>query len=275
MPASVSRATTRDGTSLLVRHWPPIAAPPWARVLIVHGLAEHSGRWAQVGELLASRGLDVTAFDLRGFGASAGRRAWVDRWSQLHDDLEERIAALRTAGPEPVALYGHSLGGLIALGYVLDGRSEPDAVVLSAPALDSTIPGWKRLVAQTINRLAPTMAISNGLDATHLSHDPAVIAAYGSDPLNVHRSTVAFGVEAFREQQRVRRALDRLQVPTLVLHGGEDRIVPTPASEVLEGRAGVTRRVYDGIRHELHNEPEGPAILDEVVAWLRETVASR
>ena len=138
MTATTERVRTRDGTSLLLRHWPATSGGPWVRVLLIHGLAEHTGRWEHVGEHLASRGLDVTAFDLRGFGASEGRRAWVDRWSQLHDDIEERMAALRDAGPEPVVLYGHSLGGLIALGYVLDARVQPDALVLSAPGLDST-----------------------------------------------------------------------------------------------------------------------------------------
>jgi len=275
MASSVERVTARDGTALLVRHWPASGSATWARILIVHGLAEHSGRWEHVGAQLASNGLDVTAFDLRGFGASEGRRAYVDRWSQLHDDIEERIAALRDAGPEPVALYGHSLGGLIALGYVLDGRSLPDALVLSAPGLDSTIPRWKRLLARVLGRITPGMRIANGLDARHLSHDQAVIDAYGPDPLNVHASTVAFGLHAFAEQQRVSAALDRLSLPTLVIHGSDDKIVPTSASARLDGRPGVARRVYPDIRHELHNEPDGPRILDDVVAWLRDHLPRR
>jgi alpha-beta hydrolase superfamily lysophospholipase len=273
LASATERVRTADGLTLLVRHWPTATTtPPWARVLLIHGLAEHSGRWEHVGAHLATRGLDTTGFDLRGFGASEGRRAWVDRWSRHHDDIEERMAALRAAGPEPVVLYGHSLGGLMALGYVLDGRPQPDALVLSAPALGSAIPGWKRLVAAACNVVLPTMQIANGLDFDDLCRDAAVVAAYGPDPLNVHRSTVSFGLKAFAEQERVLAALDRLGVPTLVIHGDEDRIVPTDSSAVLEERqlAGVTRRVYPGIRHELHNEPEGPAILDDVVQWLRE-----
>jgi acylglycerol lipase len=275
MASSVERVTARDGTGLLVRHWAASRSAAWARVLIIHGLAEHSGRWEHVGAHLAAAGLDVSSFDLRGFGASEGRRAHVERWSQLHDDIEERVAALRDAGPEPLALYGHSLGGLIALGYVLDGRSLPDALVLSAPGLDSTIPGWKRVLARVLGRVTPGLRVANGLDARQLSHDQAVIDAYGPDPLNVHASTVAFGLHAFAEQERVSAALDRLSLPTLVIHGSEDRIVPASASARLEGRPGVTRRVYPDIRHELHNEPAGPQILDDVVAWLRERLPRR
>ncbi|HXI46908.1 MAG TPA: lysophospholipase [Candidatus Acidoferrales bacterium] len=275
MVATVDRFATRDGTSLLVRRWPSTAGPAWATVVLVHGLAEHSGRWNHVGSQLAAAGLDVEAMDLRGFGGSSGRRAWVERWSQLHDDLEERLVAIRAAGPNPVALYGHSMGGLIALGYVLDGRALPDVLVLSAPAMDVSIPAWKRALAQVLARVAPTMRMANGLDHDELCRVPAVVAAYGPDPMNVHTSTVGFGVRAFTEQRRVAAAIGRLSLPTLVIHGGEDRIVPTAGSEVFEGRAGVTRRVYPGIRHELHNEPEGPAILDDVIAWLRDHLPRR
>jgi len=275
MASSVDRVRARDGTALLVRRWPAGGSAAWARLLLVHGLAEHSGRWEHVGAHLASRGIDVTAFDLRGFGASEGRRAWVDRWSHLHDDIEERLAAIRDAGPEPVALYGHSLGGLIALGYVLDARVLPDALVLSAPALDAEIPAWKRLLARVLGRVAPNTLIANGLDARHLSRDQTVVDAYGPDPLNFHKSTVAFGLQAFAEQERVAAALDRLNLPTLVIHGSDDKIVPTSASARLEGLPGVTRRLYPDIRHELHNEPEGPAVLDDVVAWLRDNLPRR
>jgi acylglycerol lipase len=273
--STVDRVAARDGTSLLLRRWASDSGGSWASVVLVHGLAEHSGRWEHVGAQLARAGLDVEAIDLRGFGASAGRRAWVDRWSQFHDDLEERITAARTRSTAPVVLYGHSMGGLIALGYVLDARSRPDYLVLSAPAIGAAIPAWKRLLARILGRVAPTMTIANGLDASDLCHDPVVVEAYGPDPLNYHRSTVGFGQRAFAEQGRVSSALDRLSIPTLVIHGAEDRIVPTATSEALDGRPGVTRRVYPGIRHELHNEPQGPGILDEVVAWLRDRVARR
>ena len=274
-PSTVDRVTAQDGTPLLVRRWRSDAGTSWGSVILLHGLAEHSGRWEHVGRYLAAAGLDVEAMDLRGFGGSGGRRAWVDRWSQLHDDLEERVAAARTAGDRPVALYGHSLGGLIALGYVLDGRSMPDALVLSAPGIDVAIPGWKRLLARVLGRLAPGVAIANGFDPNLLSHDPEVIAAYGPDPMNYHRTTTGFAVRTFAEQARVRAALDRLSLPVLVIHGGEDGLVPTSISAPLEGRSGVTRRVYPGIRHELHNEPEAPAILDDVIAWLRDHLPHR
>jgi len=271
--AIVEHVSARDGTPLLARHWPVASGEPWASLLLVHGLAEHSGRYEHVGAQFAAAGIDTHAFDLRGFGASGGARASIDRWSQLHDDLEERLVAVRSIVPaRPVVLFGHSLGGLLALGYVLDGRSQPDLLVLSAPAIAGNIPLWQRLLVGSLRRVAPGLLLANRLDTADLSSDAGVRARYLSDPLNQHKSTVRFAHAAFGEQQRVAAALDRLAIPTLVVHGGLDRLVPTAASEALEGRPGMTRRVYPGVLHELHNEPAASKVIDEEIGWIRERV---
>jgi alpha-beta hydrolase superfamily lysophospholipase len=270
----VEHVAARDGTPLLLRHWPVPSGDAWASLLLVHGLAEHTGRYEKVGAQLSAAGIDVHGFDLRGFGASGGPRASIDRWSQLHDDLEERLNAVRAMDPNrPLVLYGHSLGGLIALGYVLDGRARPDLLVLSAPAIGAQIPLWQRALVGSLKRVTPGMLLDNRLDPNQLCCDPTVGAHYKRDPLNQHKSTVRFADAAFAEQRRVAAALDRLSIPTLVIHGGDDHIVPTATSEALEGRPGVTRRVYPGLRHELHNESDGPRIEAEVIAWIRERVS--
>jgi acylglycerol lipase len=272
--ARVDHVGTRDGTTLLIRHWPVPSGEPWATMLLVHGLAEHSGRYEHVGVQLAAAGIDPHAFDQRGFGASGGPRASIDRWSQFHDDLEERVSALRSIAPaRPVVLFGHSLGGLISLGYVLDGRARPDLLVLSAPAIGASIPLWQRLLVGSLRRVAPGMLLANRLDTNDLSSDPEVRARYVADPLNQHKSTVRFAHAAFGEQRRVAASLDRLSLPTLVVHGALDRLVPTESSAALEGRSGVTRRVYPDARHEVHNESVGPREVDDIVAWVRDRVS--
>ena len=274
MGALVEHVAARDGTPLVARHWPVETGEPWASLLLVHGLAEHSGRYEHVGAQLAGAGIETFSFDLRGFGASGGQRASVDRWSQLHDDVEERLAAVRAMAPaRPLVLYGHSLGGLIALGYVLDGRAKPDLLVLSAPAIAANVPLWQRALIGSLVRVAPGMLLDNRLDGNDLCCNPLVGIEYKRDPLNQHKSTVRFARAAFAEQRRVARALDRLSIQTYVIHGGDDRVVPTVASEPLEGRPGVTRRVYPGLRHELHNESDGPRIEAEVIGWIRERVS--
>ena len=263
-----------DGTPILVRTW-TATGEPWASVLIVHGLAEHSGRYEHVGRQLATARLEVAAYDQRGFGGSGGRRGFIDRWSTVHDDLQERLLALRSGSRgRPVVLFGHSLGGLIALGYVLGEppRPLPDVLVLSAPALDSTIPGWKRGLARVLGRVAPTLSLRNAFDGAILSRDPTVGERYLADPLNEHRTTTRFGALAISEQGRVRAALGHLSIPTLVYHGEDDHLVPTAASAPLGAVPGVLRRTYPRLRHESHNEPEGPAVIADVVDWLRANV---
>lgn len=271
-----SEATARmpDGTLLRTLHWTS-AGDPWAVALIVHGLGEHGGRYGNVAGPLAAAGIDVNACDQRGFGGSAGPRAYVDRWSQFHDDLQERLAALRAAYTGlPLIFYGHSMGGLIAAGYVLSDqpRPLPDILVLSAPGLDADIPGWKRTLAAMLTRVVPRMKMSNGPLGDGLSHDPAIRTAYVKDPLCQASSTVRFGAEAFTEQARVRAAvaaLDRMPIPTYVFHGSADPIVPPAASALLGTKGNVTRIVHEGLRHECHHEPEHADVLAGVVTWLR------
>ena len=272
--ATIEHVAARDGTPLLLRRWAPPTGEPWASLLLVHGLAEHCGRYEHVGAQLARGGLDVHGFDLRGFGGSGGPRASVDRWSQLHDDLEERLVAVRSIAPNrPLVLLGHSMGGLIALGYVLDGRARPDLLILSAPAISAKIPLWQRALVASLRRVAPGLSLSNRLDPDDLSCVAAVGEDYVADPLNQHKSTVRFAHAAFGEQRRVAAALDRLSLPTLVVHGADDEIVPTEASASLQGRPGVTRKVYPGLRHELHNEVQGPQVIRDELDWIRDRVS--
>jgi len=277
MPSTTDRAAMSDGTELLTRHWPSVSPAPWGHVLLVHGLGEQSGRYDHVGEHLARAGLAVDAFDLRGTGGSGGRRGHVERWSRFHDDLGERLAAVRTAaGTDPVILYGHSMGGLIVAGYLLDDRPKPDLAVLGSPGLDSTIASWKKRLAPIVARVAPTLAIPNDIRPETLSRDPSVGSDAAADPRNGTSSTARFGAEGLAAQARVRGDARRgFGVPTLVIHGEDDGLVPVRASAVLSEAPGVERRTYPGLRHELHNEPEGPAILDDVIAWIRDRVGER
>lgn len=277
---SVIRAATRDGLALRTHRWAG-AGPIRAHVLLVHGIAEHAGRHRHVAARLGQAGLDTHAYDLRGFGDSGGARAYVERWSRYHDDLEDQLAAVRAAAHDlPVVLYGHSMGGLIALGYVLaePPRPQPDLLVLSAPAISAAIASWKRALAAVLGRTLPRFAVANGLRAGGLSRDPSIDVAYRSDPLNTHSTTAGLGMELLREQERVGHRLarlDRLPMPTYVFHGSDDPIVPVSFSAPLDGKQNVTRRVYPGLRHEMHNEPEGEAVIGDTAAWITKALAGR
>jgi alpha-beta hydrolase superfamily lysophospholipase len=264
---SAAVASATDGTPLHLRHW-KTGAGPWATVLIVHGIGEHSGRYERTGRLLAEAGLDVHAFDLRGHGRSGGGRVYVRKWDDFLDDLEGRLTAVREPGI-PLVLFGHSMGALIALTYACSARPAPDLLVLSAPPLDAGVPGWQRVLAPVMSRVAPTLILSNPIGGEQLASDPDVGLAYFADPLVQPRSTTRLGGELFKAMKRGREGLRGLHVPTLVIHGGADTLVPTRVSEPLAQIPGVERRVLKGLRHETLNEPEGPQVVAAIVDWLR------
>ena len=269
MGSTSGRVPARDGTSRLVRHW-EANGEPWVHVLLLHGLGEHSGRYEHVGQWLARSGIDVHAFDHCGHGGSDGPRGDIDRWEHFHEDVEDRLAAVRAlAGERAIALYGHSMGGLIALGYALSGRPLPELLVLSSPGLAASFPRWQRTLVTLFGRVVPGFRIPNGVDGAVLSRDPAVGAAYLADELNVHRSALRLGRLGFAEQDRVQAQLGALSIPTYVFHGADDPLVPAAASEPLGRLLGVTRVVLPGLRHETHNEPEGERVIAGAVDWLR------
>ena len=175
------------------------------------------------------------------------------------------------ADGRPVSLYAHSMGGLIAAGYLLTDRPRPDLdrVVGARVGLDA---GRLEEAVRTDPR--PDRAHAVGPERCPVGRRCRAIRRSADAPRPTRstggRALHRFGAEALAEQARVRAGARSIGGPTLVLHGLDDGLVPPASTEVFEGAPGVERRTYPGLRHELHNEPEGPAILDEVVAWLRE-----
>jgi alpha-beta hydrolase superfamily lysophospholipase len=273
-PASTTSDTSApDGTRLLVRRW--AAVDPWAEMLLLHGVGEHSGRYERTGGLFAAAGISVTAFDLRGNGGSGGRRADVARWADFHDDIEAMLARVRSGSQgRPVVLLGHSMGGLLCTEYLLSERPQPDLAVLSAPGLDDGLPRWQHAIAPIASRVLPRLALKNAWGPEALSRDPDVGRRARQDPGCPQKATVRLGAASFAAQERVRSSLDGLRLTTLVFHGGDDPLVPPRASEPFEGILGVTRRLYPGLRHECFNEPEGPEVCADVIDWLRRAITT-
>lgn len=267
--------TTPDGAALRVREWTPQAAT-WLHLVLVHGAGEHSGRYGEVARRFADAGIAVLAYDHRGHGASSGRRGDVERWTDLTGDAGRMVDEVRDrAADKPVALMGHSMGGLIVLDAVLSGVARPDLLVLSSPGIGDGLPAWQHALAPVASRAWPTLSLGNGWGPEALSRDPGVGAAAAADPLQLQRATVRLGAFGFAAQERVRAGIDGLDIPTFVTQGGEDTLVPPEATEVLERVPGVTRKLYPELRHETLFEPEGPQVADDIIAWLRAAAAGR
>ena len=269
MPSTVDIGTTRTGVTELTRHW--AAADPWAAAVIVHGIAEHSGRYERTGQLMADAGIDTRSFDLQGFGASGGHRAFIDRWATFHDQTLDNLAPGFNSGL-PTILMGHSLGGLVVATYRLSLHRQPNLVVLSSPALDANVPAWQRSAAPILSRILPKLSLPNPVKGEQLSRDPAVGKAYFSDPLVHTKTTTKLGAVTFEQMALIGRSHDAYDARTLIFHGSEDSIVPARFSESLADRPSVDRVVYPDLQHETLNEPEGPEIVADVIDWIRKEI---
>ncbi len=260
------------GVELYWQGWLP-AGEPTGVLLLCHGLGEHAGRYGHVVDTVVPDGWAVYGVDHRGHGRSGGRRAHLDRyedWLADYDTFRRHVVA-RHPGL-PVFLLGHSMGGQIALAYALDHQDDLRGLVLSAPALASNaVPKAAVPVLRLLARIAPTLRPA-GIDGTKVSKDPAVVADYQADPL-VHQGNPTLGLSAalFSQFDVLPERARGLKLPLLLQQGGEDVLVDPAGARVLEASSGSpdqTVRWYDGLWHEIYNEPERAGPLDDLRDWL-------
>ncbi|WP_326534808.1 alpha/beta hydrolase [Pseudorhodoferax sp.] len=257
-------------------------------MLIVHGLGEHGGRYAAVAQALNQAGWDVTAHDQRGHGRSPGARGDLPAPDALCADLAAVFDRLQQEddGQAPL-LLGHSMGGLVAARFVAEAlaprpaawsRAVP-ALLLSSPALDPGMNGVQKLLLALMARVAPGMAVGNGLRPAWLSHDEAVVRAYRQDALVHDRITARLARFIVDGGAHVRRQAARWRVPTLLLWAGADRCVAPAGSAAFAAAAPAAvlqHRVWPALYHEIFNEPERAQVLAELTGWLaRHTAAAR
>jgi len=267
-----SSLTTDDGLRLFTRHWRP-AGPSRAAVALVHGYAEHSGRYDHLAATFADLGVATYAFDLRGHGQSDGRRAYVDHFDRYLDDLGLFLDAVRGEAPGPLFLFGHSMGGLISLSFVLNREPELQGLLLNAPALqvNPDLAPLLRRFARFLGWIAPTVPTVRSPQGA-ISRDPDVVADAEADPLSYHgRIPARTGAELLRVGEEIQQRLAELTTPFLVLHGTGDQLATPTWSRRLYERAAVddkTIHLYDGLYHETFNEPEQDQVLRDLRDWL-------
>lgn len=254
-----------DGTRITLYRQEASQAPK-ADVLLVHGLADHMGRYSHVAEAFAVAGFRVTGVDLRGNGLSDGKRGHVMAWQELVDDL----AAAAQSLPTPPVVVAHSMGGLVALDYA---RAHPvPALILSAPLLKPkvAIPAWKKAAARLLNRLLPAVPMGNELDAKAVSRHPEVIHSYDTDPLVYHTTTPRWYREMLNAGLRNCDGASGMTTPLLCMWGSGEKIVDPEAIAQLCSEWGgpVDTRVWDGLYHEIFNEPERAEVLKMTTTWL-------
>lgn len=262
-----TKRTMSDGTVLVTRSWPN--EEPIGTILIIHGVSEHMGRWSHVADFFVNEGFEVFSYDQRAHGRSGDGVLDIEDFESFVNDVAEMIDSVRTEG-RPVVLLGHSMGGMISVLHAESDRPQPDLLVLSAPALIGNVSAALQMAAKVIGRLVPKFAIASPVEKSHLSRDSDVGERYVNDPLVYLKGTARFGRSLFAAMDRARAAVHRIKTPTLVVHGADDELVPPQASAPLAGVAGVERRVFPGLRHEMHNEPEAEEVLGFISHWVKE-----
>ncbi len=273
-PPSRSTLFTDDGVHLFTQQWSPEEAAR-AGVVLVHGYAEHCGRYDHVAEAMVREGASVYAYDQRGYGRSEGDRAYIDSFDRYLDDLGHVLDAATSRLPDgPLFLFGHSMGGLIVLLYALDRAPNVDGLILSSPAIEINpdLAPLLRRAAQWLGETFPRLPTVRGPEGA-ISRDPEVVEEADNDPLNYHGRILArTAAEMIRAGERAQESLPRLDLPFFVFHGTADQLASPEWSQTLYEQAASTDktlRLYDGLYHETFNEPEQDEVLADLREWLR------
>ncbi|MDP7103437.1 MAG: alpha/beta hydrolase [SAR202 cluster bacterium] len=264
---------TEGGLVLYEQSWRPDIEPK-AAIIMVHGYAEHSGRYAHVAEHMVERGYTVHAFDLRNHGRSDGSKGLIKSIDSLVEDTGRRVARINQQQPSvPTFLLGHSTGGGIAALLAINGNLDVQGMILSGALikLADNPPAPLRWLATIIGALLPRLPVK-ALDSGVISRDPSVVAAYDNDPLVYRGKTMArTAAELMAAGRRVQAGMEAITLPILVMHGAADVLIDPQGSVDLHETArseDKTLKLYDGAYHEILNEPEKHQVMADIVDWM-------
>jgi alpha-beta hydrolase superfamily lysophospholipase len=260
--------------------WQP-EKKPRAILLAVHGLGEHSGRYAEFARWFTERGYTIYAPDHYGHGKSGGRRCYIPRFADYVDDLKAFFDVVRAKHTDlPLFMIGHSMGGTIAAAFTAKYPDALRGLVLSGALLkpgDSVSHG-QILLARLLSVILPGMGIAP-IEAAAISKDKNVVERYVTDPL-VYRGKLCArtGAELIVTMKDVLpRIFPDIRLPLLIMYGAEDRLSNPQGSEALYAAAGSrdkTLKRYDGLFHEIFNEPEREQVFADLLAWLEKHPAA-
>lgn len=264
---------SRDGCQLFFRERHVEQAV--STVVLVHGFAEHSGRYGHVMDALEKAQINVVACDLRGHGKSPGKRGHIDSFSQYIDDVKATVDfAKQKYKVKKVALMAHSMGALVATHYAEQYQQNLCALVLSSPlfGIRGDVPKWKRLVGHLMSKYYPSFSLSSAIQGCDLSHDSKQVARYDQDPLIFHHVAARWFTEVQKAYEEAKHIAPHLKIPLLLQLSNTDRIVDDQQSLLWYKKCSMldrTQLVYDGFFHEIYNETECERPIKDAVNWLK------
>lgn len=263
---------TIDGFTLYECSW--LLDEPKGIVLITHGIAEHCGRYDHVARTFCEAGYCTVSFDLRGHGQSSGKRNYINRFSDYLDDLSEVLDRVKKSYPGvPIFLMGHSMGGGIVTLFAMERNPDVKGLLLSAPSVkvSDDLSPFLQKISGVLSALVPSLPAIK-LDNSIISKDPKVMEAYDSDPLNYRKGILArTGAEVLKSTKQISEGCEVIDLPILIMHGGDDKLVDLSGSEMLYEKVSShdkTLKIYDGLYHEILNEPEQDMVKADIIDWL-------
>lgn len=265
-----------NGTTLHYRSWTPAVKPEMV-IALVHGLGEHSGRYEHWAQRFNRQSIAFTAFDLRGHGLSGGRRGNINSIEAVLEDISLFLEKVSVLFPGiPLVLYGHSLGGNLALNYGIRNKSKINGLIITSPWLElsSPLPKPVEFIVTVIGSVFPGFNRQSGLDVNGLCHDEAVITGYKSDPLVHDRISAGLFLSASRGGKEAIKRAGEITIPLLLMHGTLDRITSFKGSKDFAGNAGdnTTLRLWEDGYHELHNEPRKDEVFRHIIDWIDKNI---
>ena len=262
-----------DGTPMHAVRWQPDSEPKMV-ICLIHGLGEHSGRYANMAEYYVNHGIEVVSFDLRGHGQSDGQRGHSDDFQQMMRDIDRFLYKASTIDVDkPHFIYGHSLGGTLAIKYTLSHPGEFKGVILSAPMFKPAFdpPKWKVILGRYLQLIWPTLSLSNEIDTNVLTRDKKLLDSHKDDPLSHDRISARFGTQLLEEGERLLEEASTVDFPILIMHGNADELTCHKASAVFAECAGqqCTLKLWEDFYHELHHEPKKEDVFDYCIDWMK------
>jgi alpha-beta hydrolase superfamily lysophospholipase len=263
-----------DGDNVVIQDWPLESGVALRGVvIIVHGLGEHAGRYDHVARQLNSWGFAVRGYDQCGHGESGGLPGSLPTDSRLLDDLADIVDSTRSRMDKatPLIVLGHSMGGLVAARFASLRLRPLDGLVLSSPALDPGLSGFQKMLVAVLPNLVPNLRVGNGLDASFISHDPKVVAAYREDRLVHDRISARLARFIATAGPATVAQAAQWTIPTLLMYAGDDRLVKPQGSRDFAAAAPqsiLTTVCFDALYHEIFNELDARPVFEALREWL-------